>query len=618
MLTSSRAVRRPLRCILATAAALSFGCAMTPLAFGVETLPFPTAGMQEFTLVSPSANGAEFAFGPEGGIWYAGPSNDLERVTTEGLPTADFKVEYGKELLLPASGGYVEDLSRGSDGAMWFIDQPAEFDLPPVLMRMNTIGATKEYLPVGEHGHISSLAGGPAAAVWFTANDASGNAEIGRITGAGTVETFDVPSGDGVDVAHESDPGPLIAGADGNMWFIDYGRNTEGHNLIGRVTPAGNAAEFPLPDYLPYPQSLASGPAGAVWVESPEGVIYRVSTNGTVSSYALPHFGGHTVGLAAGPEGNLWYVNSSSADETFGTVLGRITPDGQGTLFLGPSRWGEPTLGPDGRLWFGEAAGYYPERFLSVLPPLAPTVVSLPSITGEATEGHLLSATPGSWDHNPSAFAYQWYLCDSAGADCERAIQQTGSSIPLLGASVGRTLRVTVTASGPGGSTTATSAASALVRAVGPKGATQGEQLGFKAALPPTLFTTMTWQFGWSRRGTTVRALRLHRVPAGAQLEVLCNGRGCGFAQRRIRPLAGPALRRCKAGPCLPARGGDVELSSLWKHHRLAPKATVEVVVIRAGYRGKLFRYVTRRSGPPRSPNITCLSPGSTKVTVEC
>ena len=65
-----------------------------------------------------------------------------------------------------------------------------------------------------------------------------------------------------------------MAGPDGNLWFTE-----DAGNNIGRITPAGEITEFPLP-------TPGSGPAG----------------------------------ITVGPDGNLWFT------EQIGNKIGRINP----------------------------------------------------------------------------------------------------------------------------------------------------------------------------------------------------------------------------------------------------------------------------------------------------
>jgi hypothetical protein len=94
----------------------------------------------------------------------------------------------------------------------------------------------------------------------------------------------------------------------------------------------------------------------------------------------------------------------------------------------------------------------------------APTNTSLPTISGTATQGRTLTASPGSWSGTtPISYAYQWLRCDSSGANCAAISGATSQSYLLVSADVGRTMRVKVTASNSAGSASAQSAPTALV-----------------------------------------------------------------------------------------------------------------------------------------------------------
>ena len=96
-------------------------------------------------------------------------------------------------------------------------------------------------------------------------------------------------------------------------------------------------------------------------------------------------------------------------------------------------------------------------------PPAAPVNTVLPSVSGNAIEGQALTASAGSWSNSPISYAYQWQDCNSAGASCSSITGATAATHLLFAGEVGDTVRVVVTATNAGGSTPATSAASALV-----------------------------------------------------------------------------------------------------------------------------------------------------------
>jgi hypothetical protein len=100
-----------------------------------------------------------------------------------------------------------------------------------------------------------------------------------------------------------------------------------------------------------------------------------------------------------------------------------------------------------------------------VAPPELPTNSSLPTIGGTATEGQTLTAREGTWTGSPTAIAYQWQRCNSAGGSCTNVVGALANSYGLSASDVGSTLRVLVAATNGAGTTTATSAQTAAVAA---------------------------------------------------------------------------------------------------------------------------------------------------------
>jgi hypothetical protein len=98
-------------------------------------------------------------------------------------------------------------------------------------------------------------------------------------------------------------------------------------------------------------------------------------------------------------------------------------------------------------------------------PPPAPTNTKAPALSGTTTQGQALTATQGSWTGSPSSYAYQWQDCNASGSGCANIAGAGASSYTLAESDVGHTIRVVVTATNEGGSTPASSAASAIVAA---------------------------------------------------------------------------------------------------------------------------------------------------------
>src|SRR5712671_2518900 len=81
----------------------------------------------------------------------------------------------------------------------------------------------------------------------------------------------------------------------------------------------------------------------------------------------------------------------------------------------------------------------------SAVSQAVPANTSLPSISGSAKDGSLLSASNGSWTNSPTSFAYVWQRCDNSGGSCT-AIGGTARKLyTLTSADVSSRLRVLLT-----------------------------------------------------------------------------------------------------------------------------------------------------------------------------
>jgi len=92
-----------------------------------------------------------------------------------------------------------------------------------------------------------------------------------------------------------------------------------------------------------------------------------------------------------------------------------------------------------------------------------PVNAELPTISGVAESGQHLSASPGLWSESPD-YTYQWQHCNSTGGSCSAISGATSSTYTIGSNDVNNTVRVSVTASDPGGtSAPATSTATPVV-----------------------------------------------------------------------------------------------------------------------------------------------------------
>jgi hypothetical protein len=93
----------------------------------------------------------------------------------------------------------------------------------------------------------------------------------------------------------------------------------------------------------------------------------------------------------------------------------------------------------------------------SIVVPEPPANLTPPTIAGTPRESEPLLADPGSWSGSPTVYAYQWQRSTDGGSSWID-LSSSGPTYVPVSADVGAILRVTVTASNAGGSTSAASA----------------------------------------------------------------------------------------------------------------------------------------------------------------
>jgi virginiamycin B lyase len=311
-----------------------------------EVIPIPVLEPTTTTTSPPAASGPTTTVGPGAG-------------DPCGTPTVtDFP--------LSAAGGQPAELAVAPDGAVWFTDNGTA-----AVGRLAPDGTVRMF-PVSGGRQPASIAIGPTGAIWFTQYawqnvSAPGSPPlpppdppaIGRISAAGTVTEFPLPTTDGNPMGDPMSgalPRGITAGPDGAMWFTESGADR-----IGRISGDGTVTEYPLPSrgtIHAFPDGIVPGPDGALYFqEALAGRLGRIDpATGAISERQITPSGsgpmGRAVGgpLVDGPDGAFWFGDGA-------TTITRVTTAGKPTSFrVAPPADGIRSMvaGPDGRLWFAD------------------------------------------------------------------------------------------------------------------------------------------------------------------------------------------------------------------------------------------------------------------------
>jgi hypothetical protein len=87
-----------------------------------------------------------------------------------------------------------------------------------------------------------------------------------------------------------------------------------------------------------------------------------------------------------------------------------------------------------------------------------------PSFSGTPQEGKTLQGDRGDWTNNPTGFDFRWLRCGPSGGNCSPITGATSKNYTLTAADVGHTVRLRVFAKNADGTTSATSAPSAVIQ----------------------------------------------------------------------------------------------------------------------------------------------------------
>jgi len=167
------------------------------------------------------------------------------------------------------------------------------------------------------------------------------------------------------------------------------------------------------------PWAITAGPDGNLWIaenggeykgERFRGAIARITPSGTVTEFTAGlEEGSAPQGITTGPDGNLWFTDAAGR-------IGRITPAGAITEFSkGISSNSEPSgiaAGPDGNLWFTERFG---SRIGRITPAGVVTEFTVGLTSGENPQGITAGPDGNLWFTEEGHFVKPSYVGGAIG-----------------------------------------------------------------------------------------------------------------------------------------------------------------------------------------------------------
>jgi hypothetical protein len=396
-------------------------------------------------------------------VGYAMTTTDSQATATIG-PGATFADDFGSAGSGAGQFSEPADVASGGEGDIWVLDRGND--------RVEKLNERGEYESQfgsegsgdGQLNQSDALALGPSGSIWVLD------------TGNKRVEEF---NSDGEYVSQFSVEGTLLEGIavdkDGDIWVSNAGDGEGGitvfsssGEVLKHVSGGGSG-----PGELGEPESLAVDSAGDVWVADWQND--RVEEFNEAGEY-VREFGAagtaaekmsHPYGIAVGPNNEVW------VGEVGENRVQEFTEDGEYLGEFGGSYGTAPgelelktpmglTAATDAVL---VADGENNRIDEWQTPPVAPTNVAAPTISGELVDGATLTATPGEWSGAPTRYDYQWQSCNATGGECSSVGGAESSSYTLGSADTGRTVKVIVSAINTGGPTPAASLPTSVISA---------------------------------------------------------------------------------------------------------------------------------------------------------
>lgn len=98
-----------------------------------------------------------------------------------------------------------------------------------------------------------------------------------------------------------------------------------------------------------------------------------------------------------------------------------------------------------------------------------PTHSEEPTVSGSPFVSNRLAASTGKWENAPLAYSYQWERCSTSGSECTPILGANNANYSPASSDVGHALKVQVSATNAGGTTTVASTLTERVSSTGPQ-----------------------------------------------------------------------------------------------------------------------------------------------------
>lgn len=244
--------------------------------------------------------------GPDGNLWVAEVfGQKIARITLNGVIT-EFPIPGSRELA---------GISTGPDGSIWYTD-----DLANSVGHISVTGHVLGVSSVPRGSHPEGITKGPDGNLWFLEQSDGGFTKIGKITTHGTITEYATTLPSGPSATFALLPATIIAGPDGNLWFVNPPNLGPGDGQVGKITVNGLVTLYPLANQ---PVSITAGPDGNLWLTEFKHIA-KLTTQGLETQYLLHTTATGPIGITAGPDGKLWF--------SFISHVGNITTGGVITI----------------------------------------------------------------------------------------------------------------------------------------------------------------------------------------------------------------------------------------------------------------------------------------------